>query len=294
MNDNLILIKDKCFIISDNNSEIKDKIIISLTSYPPRIKYVKNVLESLINQPVNNNLYHICLVLCIDEFKNKEKDLPKDLIYYIIDNHDMIEIIWVKDNIRSHKKLIPTLQKYSNNYILICDDDIIRPDNWLSTFIKDNKQYTNDILVGASRQYLSKNLECKNTLFKHHKMYKGHLGVDEPELILTAERPANGYGGVLYPPNTFTDERFFDKELYMELSPSSDEMWQYCFNVMENKTLRMISEFIDFENHIIRKSQYKSLYKENIPKYNSIYKKLFDYFPKFKEEMLKRIEKHGK
>lgn len=289
MNDELILIKDKCFIISANNSDIKNKIIISLTSYPPRIKYVKRVLKSLINQPVDNNLYHICLVLCTDEFKNKEKDLPEDLIYYIIDNHDMIEIIWIKDNIRSHKKLIPTLQKYPDNYILICDDDIIRPNNWLSTFIKDNKQYPDNILVGASMQYLNKKLECK-----YHKMYKGHLESNESDLILTSERPANGYGGVLYPPNTFTNENFFDKDLYMELCPSSDEMWQYCFNIMENKTLRMISEFINFEKYIIRESQYKSLYKENIPKYNSIYKKLFDYFPKFKEEMLKRIEKHGK
>jgi len=43
-------------------------------------------------------------------------------------------------------------------------------------------------------------------------------------MIFNTRKPINGFGGILYQVNTFTHKRFFfDEDLFMKLSPSSDE-----------------------------------------------------------------------
>ena len=244
-----------------------------MTSYPPRIKFVKNSLNSIIKQNISPTLYHCVLVLSLVEFPNKELDLPPDLLNLIY--KEGIEIIWHKSNIRSHKKLIPTLKKYPNNSILIIDDDNIREENFIQTFLDDHKKYPNDIIFGYSRFVLNKN----------YKFIK-RKNIKENEYILA--RPSNGLGGILYPPNTFTDKRFFYENIFMKLSPSSDESWQWCFAIIENKNFRKLSK--NFRINLIPKSQKITLYKENLKLYNNITKILYEYFPEFKRELNKRIK----
>ena len=54
-------------------------------------------------------------------------------------------------------------------------------------------------------------------------------------------KPANGAAGTIYPPHTFTDPRFFDRELFMRLSLTSDETWQWAFAKIAGKTFRQMS-----------------------------------------------------
>lgn len=265
-----------------------EKLIVSLTSYPARIKYVKNVLESLINQSVSFSLYHIVLVLAIPEFPNKENDLPIDLVKYINAYPNEIEIIWYEKNIRSHKKLIPTLKQYPNNPILVCDDDIYRPNGWIRMFLEDHEKYPNDIIFGTSSWYFGNDYKLKR--FKQFKCEKSGSINNLSEQIFKTAKPANGLGGCLYPANTFTDKRFFDENLFMKLSPTSDESWQYCFNIMDNKTFRQTSKIIDYSKYFLDGTQEipSSLHKIN--NYTEINDKLFKEFPKFKTMLNKRMK----
>ena len=65
-----------------------------MTSYPPRIKFVKDSYSLFIKQNISSIFYHCVLVLSISEFPNKELTLPQDLLnlIYIED----IEILWYK------------------------------------------------------------------------------------------------------------------------------------------------------------------------------------------------------
>ena len=146
-----------CFSKSDNKIINNKTLIISMTSYPPRIKFVKNAFNSIIKQNISPTLYHCILVLSITEFPNKELDLPLDLLNLIY--NEGIEIIWYKKNIRSHKKLIPTLKKYPYNPILVIDDDNKREDGFIQAFLDDHKKYPNDIIFGYSRFVLNKNFK---------------------------------------------------------------------------------------------------------------------------------------
>lgn len=266
----------------------KDTVIISMTSWPKRIKFVAKAIFSLIQQNVENSKYHIVLVLATPEFPNREKDLPDDL--QIMAETGIVEIIWYNKNIYSHKKLMPTLEKYPENPILVCDEDIIHPNDWLSYFIKDHEKYPNDILVGGCVYDVG--FEKNGTFNPMKKHY-----MDRPEFAnkeIINRRPANGFGGVLYPAHTFTDKRFFDIDLLMKLSKDSDESWQYCFNIIEGRTLRWISKIFNHQKGEQIGAWETSMGKmrtkdKKIASYETIYKNLFEVFPEFKEKLIQKL-----
>ena len=102
---NIIIIQNKickhnffyfinCFSKSDNKIINNKTLIISMTSYPPRIKFVKDSFSSIVKQNISSIFYHCVLVLSIPEFPNKELNLPQDLLNLIY--IEGIEILWYK------------------------------------------------------------------------------------------------------------------------------------------------------------------------------------------------------
>lgn len=264
-----------------------DTLIISMTSWPRRIKYVAKALFSIWKQNVDKELYHLVLVLAEPEFPNREKDLPTDLRLMI--ESGLVEIIWYNKNILSHKKLMPTLAKYPNNPILVCDEDIKRTEGWLKTFIEDHKKHPTDVLVGGCVF----DIGFDNEKFNPVKRFK----FDDPNCagkIIKNRRPANGFGGVLYPAHTFIDKRFYDENLMMKLSEYSDESWQFCFNIIEDRTIRWISKHFEHQH-----GQQAGTYESSMSKirsgnksksYDLIYENLFKEFPEFKEKLKERLK----
>lgn len=267
----------------------ENKIIISMTSWPKRIKFVAKAMYTLLQQNVDKSLYHIVLVLCDKEFPNKENEFPADL--KIMYESGYFEIIWYDRNILSHKKLMPTLMKYPNNPILVCDEDILRPVDWLSHFINCHKKYPNDVLVGGCLFDVCFEPNGRFNPIKKHYFDKPEFA----EKIIKNRRPANGFGGVLYPVGTFKDFRFYDIDLLMKLSAYSDESWQYCFNIMEGKTLRWISKIINYDK-LIQQESFKTAMcvmrdkLKTIPSYPEIYNTLINYFPEFKEKLIEKLK----
>lgn len=254
------------------------ELIVSLTSFPQRITYVKQVVKSIIDTNIDKEIYKLVVVLSTEEFINKENDLPEDLVNYCNDNN--IEILWYNRNIRSHKKLIPVIKKYPSLPVLVIDDDIIRTPEWFKMFINDRRKYPEDILCMRCDDYITDTFECI------HDRSNFEDGVKFEDIIYH-NRPSNGCGGTLYPPYTFKDQIFFDEDLIMKLSPSSDEMWQFCFNIMNNQIIRRTSNMFDIDS--IKGTQKISLYKENKGKYTEIMNTLLNYFPKYKLELSKKL-----
>ena len=257
------------------------KLIISMTSWPKRIRCAAKAYASILMTSIDKSLYHCVLVLSEEEFPNKEKDLPYELNLFVDNN--LIELIWVKENTKSHKKLMPTLEKYPNNPILIIDDDVIRTERWLKAFMNDHQAHPNDIIVGAfwKKFYVSDNLIRETVCMDDTYYTNKYCGK-----VMVGYKPANGTGGTLYPPGTFTDKRFFDKDLYMKLSPSSDETWQFCFNIIEGRTFRELS--IPHQELFIEDSQ-KCAMNTDDKRYGKIYRTLFTVFPEFRENLIKLL-----
>lgn len=118
--------------------DIDEKIFVSFTSWTKRIKYASAVVERMRKQtyPVEK----IILTLSSDEFVNKEKDLPKDLVNMVGKD---FEIRWVKENTYTFKKLEPLFYIHPEHWVLIIDDDVNYPENFVETMynsIADGKQ----------------------------------------------------------------------------------------------------------------------------------------------------------
>lgn len=263
-------------------------LIISLTSYPNRIKIVKDALLALTQQAVPVDFtYKIVFVLAEPEFPNKEEDLPEDLLSVIHENN--IELIWHPRNILSHKKLMPTIKKYPKTPILITDDDIVRPKYWLMQFWEEHIRHPQDIICGMFCYSLDENGEMIR--FDDYKRKGANPINGVGGCVFNFARPANGSGGVLYPKGCFKDKRFFDEDLMMSLSPTSDESWQFLFNILEDRTIRQTPTVVDAATQTINGSQLSPtcLHKRN--NYNRITKTLMSAFPEFKEKLNERQKK---
>lgn len=122
-----------------------EKAIISLTSWKARINTVSKTIFSLLKQCPG---FHIVLVLSEEEFPNKEKDLPENLMLLL--NNNLIELLWVYKNYRSFKKLLPTMTKYPDVPIIIADDGNIYISNFAEILYKRWTKNKNTIFSNIS------------------------------------------------------------------------------------------------------------------------------------------------
>jgi hypothetical protein len=78
--------------------------------------------------------------------------------------------------------------------------------------------------------------------------------------------------------------RFFDRELLMKLSPTSDETWQWAWAVMTGKQYRCLSD----HNYptILDANQECALWNTNRNRYNDYHNAIAEVFPEYKEKLI--------
>ena len=133
-----------------------EKAIISLTSWKKRIDTVPKTIYNLLQMCKG---FHIVLVLSEDEFPQKENELPDNLKIFIDNN--LIEILWVKKNYRSFKKILFTMKKYPDVPIISADDDCYYCCNYAEEFYKVWEQHK-DCVVTAYRNFVFNELHLPN------------------------------------------------------------------------------------------------------------------------------------
>ena len=104
-----------------------------MTSWKKRIENVPIVLSTILNQSKKPD--KIVLNLSSDEFRNKERDIPKSVIDFFEELKNVSEIHWVKKNTRMWKKQLPSLKLFPYDCIINIDDDFLYPEDMIETFI---------------------------------------------------------------------------------------------------------------------------------------------------------------
>ena len=112
---------------------LKEKIIVSMTSWKKRINNAHKPIEILINNTYKPD--KIILNLAVEEFPKKNLELPKSILKLL--KFKNFEIFWVYKNNYVFKKLIPTINRFKNDLIITIDDDIIYPFDLLENIIKN-------------------------------------------------------------------------------------------------------------------------------------------------------------
>lgn len=216
--------------ITQNANISNAEVIVSLTSYSKRVWDIHLVLESIAQQTVLPN--RVILWLAEDEFSLG--DLPASLSSRI---NFGLDIRFCKD-IKSYKKIIPTLEHFPDSTIITIDDDVIYPSDTIEILLRAHKETPKAIIGNRAHEVYYKNGKIE-PYKKWHKETKSNSN----NIFLT------GCGGILYPPNTLHDDTQ-DAKKFMTLCPYADDLWLYFMAKLNNTEIRKVDgrsfdEFIE-------------------------------------------------
>ena len=203
-----IYIKENLQATGVTNPKRKQKIIISLTSYPKRINDLWITVETLLRQTMKPD--EIVLWLAEDQFEG-EIVLPSRLL---AQKKRGLTIRWC-DNLMSHKKYFYTMQEYPEDLIILVDDDSFYPYDLVELLYKTYKENPNDI-VCMTPAIIYPTLESMPDGWSRPK-------ADERILHSWRAQPFSGQG-TLFPPGVMPKETF-NKEIVMKICPYADDIW---------------------------------------------------------------------
>ena len=148
-------------IIETQTNDSQERIIVSMTSWFGRINNVITSINSILDNTIKP--FKIILNLSSNEFKYKEKQLPKELLELQIKNK--IDIFWVKENTKPYKKILPTLLRFPKDIIISIDDDIIYPSNFIENLYNTYLYYDKQCPITAGKCF------WENGIFSHYGGY---------------------------------------------------------------------------------------------------------------------------
>ena len=252
------------------------RLIVSLTSFPARIKTVGYTIESILLQKKKPNM--VVLWLGYDKFPNKEKDLPKRLMHL---TQYGLTIKWCKD-IKSYTKLIPSLEEFPEDIIVTVDDDVWYPPTWLDnlykSYLKEPKCIHADrvMQVGVTDGNIDSYADWKYQI----------LGPKEPSYLWHF----TGTGGVLYPPHCFHKD-IVDRK-FLTLASSVDDIWFSVIAVLNRTKCRVIENNIyNFEGVFIVNNT--ALWSSNFFGKNDVaLENIIKMYPEFKELILEEYDQN--
>lgn len=211
-----------------NKQKREKKLIFSLTSFPQRIPMVSKTIKTLLAQSTKAD--EIILWLAQEQFPNKENDLTKELLNL---KEYGLSIKWCND-IRSYKKLIPTLKEYPNDIIITFDDDIYYPKNTVELLYNEYLKNPNYIYSNRVRRFYLKN----NKLNSQTSAQMHWLKNEKPSYL----NKITGCGGVLYPPNSLNQE-VFNEKAFREIIPTQDDVWFWAMAILNQTKIKEVAGF---------------------------------------------------
>ncbi len=242
----LSIVYFECFFGKKVIFEGKTKVIVSLTTFPARIDSVWLTLFSMTEQSVKPE--RIILYLSKLEFPDKDKDLPKKLIWF---KKKGLEICYVEDNLKPHKKYYYAFEAYRNRSIITIDDDLYYPSDTIERLLRISNVFPNCV--------------CANRASKIAFNSLGVVPYKEWKPVRTTWQEngqfiAIGCGGVLYPAS-FRPPKLFEKETLNKTAPDADDLWLKAHQVLNNINVAVG----DYFPHpmVIPKSQKVSLMRTN-------------------------------
>ncbi len=247
------------------------KKVISLTSYPPRINMVPQTIRSLLIQKPAPDV----VVLYLAESQFPGKKIPAELTKLAKQNKSF-QIRWTKDT-RSYKKLIPALNDFPDDIIIVVDDDVIYPQEWFERLINAHKKYPNAV-IGNYVYRIDLNRPYKRWRKLQNKLWR-RCFFGRPSF----KNNATGVGGVLYPPHSLHSD-VFREDLFKALAPTNDDIWFWAMAVLNGTKIAIVPNPIK-DLPLIAKSQLVSLWSENKSdnKNNESLNAILNHYPKLKK-----------
>ncbi|MGI9558224.1 MAG: hypothetical protein ACR2NQ_00960 [Thermodesulfobacteriota bacterium] len=265
----LLVLPSRLFHLAGlNTSPREQKIVVSLTSIPPRLSLVHLTIESIMRQTVKPDK----IVLWLSkEYKKPEfggfdwQNLPASLTNL---ESRGLEIAFTED-LASFRKLLPSLKRFPDDIVITIDDDVF---------------YHSDTIKKLYKAYLKNGesfIYCRRS--KVVAMMPTGSFAPYTDWVLTFSPADNGKslfftgtGGVLYPPHSF-DEEIFQEDIFSNLTPNADDIW---FNAMALKAEKTVFQVEGKEPKRLRTAKVFALGKKNLHQNenDSQLKAVFDHY----------------
>lgn len=236
----------QCKQINTKKTSKWSQVIVTLTSFPARIKHIRPTIESLLVQSYMPS--QIILWLAREEFPEGMEEVPKEVREL---QNGIFSIKWCH-NIRSYKKLVPALQEFSSDIIVTADDDLIYDREWLLRLYKTHLEFPNDIICHRITKMIKDKEGRWADIPGGWEYYSGASYLNK----------LTGGSGTLYPPNALALE-ITNEKMFMGLAPTSDDIWFWLMGVYNNTKIRAAKDCIAYLNVNSNMRETPALSKEN-------------------------------
>lgn len=214
------------------NMEKKNKIIVSLTSYPKRIQNVHKVIKTLLIQTLKPD--EIIIWLSKEEFPGENEDLPKELTELC---QYGLKIRWVSGDLKSHKKYYYAMREFEGEIIITVDDDSYYNPEMIECLY--NSYTSHPHAVSCTRANLIGKDDAGN-LAPYEEWKKKHTLCADMEMM---DLLAVGCGGVLYPPGCFELDTLCDENNIKKCCLFQDDLWLKINEIIAGIPTVLIKEY---------------------------------------------------
>lgn len=184
------------------------ELIISVTSYPKRFRSLHYTLRSLLEQDVRADRTILWVA-------DQDRDAIPRAVWGL--RARGLEIRFTAD-VRSYKKLVPTLEAFPNAFIVTADDDIIYPPDWLGVLVDAYDRSDPCIICRRAHR-----IGFAPDGFEPYLTWQLNLD-DGSGFAPSEDLLAVGAGGILYPPGTLHAD-VLRADMFMRLAPQGDDLW---------------------------------------------------------------------
>lgn len=183
------------------------EVIVSLTTYGKRLYDAYLPVESVMQGSIKPNRIILWLA---DDLKNKT--LPITLQKQ---QRRGLQVRYCKD-IKSYKKIIPTLKEFPDACIITIDDDAIYKFDLIENMVSAYNNDPHHIYANRMRRITlddnGKPISYLQWPFCSNDIEASHFNF------------CIGIGGVLYPPGSLSQE-VCNESVFMDICPSNDDVW---------------------------------------------------------------------
>lgn len=197
---------------------LETRLIVSVTSFPPRFSMLRPTLNALLRQSVAAD--HVQLWIAEADLG----DLPDEVRRLEAEG---LEIRACAD-LRSYKKFVPAMRANPEATVVTADDDMYYGPDWLSDLVA---------LAAPGRvvAHRAHRVTWRGAALAPYSDWDKNISgaLEGPDIFAT------GVGGVLYPPGALHSDATRE-DLFTRLCPGADDIWMWWMARMAGTVVRHV------------------------------------------------------
>lgn len=188
-----------------------EKYIVSFTTFPKRYEMAAKMVYNLLVNSTYKDFHIVCTL-----YKEDYEKLCGN--FKLLIDSDILEVIVAEENLCPHLKYFYAMLKYGDMPIITVDDDRLYGSNLIESLVSKYESLDYKSVVSTCAPVISRNILPISTWCRG----ECRLKPNRKSYFAMAE----GFGGVLYPPNSFSSledhipdikDCLFHDDIYLKL-----------------------------------------------------------------------------